>query len=96
MSKYGTLIWIGLLVLIAGFLVYPPTHKVFVDITARFPYIMGFVKFAILSMMGEFLAARLVHKKWVMVRGMLPKMVVWGILGILTSATREKRCRLKR
>ncbi|MCK9346612.1 MAG: hypothetical protein M0P40_05775 [Bacteroidales bacterium] len=39
MSKYGTVIWVGLLALIAGFLIWPPTHKVFVDITARFPYI---------------------------------------------------------
>ncbi|MCZ2315900.1 MAG: hypothetical protein LC133_00340, partial [Bacteroidales bacterium] len=83
MSKYGSIIWIGLLALIAGFLIYPPTHKVFVDVTARFPYISGFVKFAILSMMGEFLAARLVLKKWVMVKGMLLKMLVWGILGML-------------
>ena len=83
MSKYGTVIWVGLLALIAGFLIYPPTHKVFIDLTARYPYIMGFAKFAILSMMGEFLAARLVHKKWVMVRGVAPKMLVWGILGML-------------
>ena len=83
MSKYGTVIWVGLLALIAGFLIWPPTHKVFVELTAKVPYIMGFVKFAILSMMGEFLAARLVHKKWVRVRGVLPKMLVWGILGML-------------
>ncbi len=83
MSKYGTVIWVGLLALIAGFLIWPPTHKVFVELTARVPYILGFVKFAILSMMGEFLAARLVHKKWVKVRGVLPKMLVWGILGML-------------
>ncbi|MDD2831898.1 MAG: hypothetical protein PHV69_08565, partial [Bacteroidales bacterium] len=69
MSKYGTVIWVGLLALIAGFLIWPPTHKVFVDVTARFPYISGFIKFAILSMMGEFLAARLIHKKWAKVRG---------------------------
>ena len=33
--------------------------------------------------MGEFLANRIVHKKWVMVKGLLAKMLVWGILGMM-------------
>jgi hypothetical protein len=44
---------------------------------------MGFIKFAILSTMGEFLATRLVSKRWQMVKGMLPKMFIWGVLGVL-------------
>ncbi|MCK9304657.1 MAG: hypothetical protein M0P27_04605, partial [Bacteroidales bacterium] len=83
MSKYGTIIWIGLLAIVAAFLIYQPTHLLFIETTARHPYIMGFVKFAILSIMGEFLAARLVHKKWIMIKGILPKMFVWGILGMM-------------
>ena len=80
-EKYGTILWVGLLAAIAAFLVIKPTHLAFVYATDRFPYLMGFVKFAILSMMGEFLAARIVHKEWVMVKGVLPKMLVWGIWG---------------
>lgn len=83
MSKYGTIIWIGLLAIVAAFLIYPPTHSIFIETTARHPYIMGFVKFAILSIMGEFLAARLIHKKWIMIKGILPKMFVWGVLGMM-------------
>ena len=44
---------------------------------------MGFFKFALLSIMGEFLANRIVHKKWVMVKGLLAKMLVWGLLGMM-------------
>lgn len=82
MAKYGTLIWIGLIMLIAAFLTYPPTHLLFIDTTTAHPYIMGFIKFAILSIMGEFLAVRLVCGKWQKVKGLLPKMLVWGVLGV--------------
>ncbi|HPX79581.1 MAG: hypothetical protein GX281_04065 [Bacteroidales bacterium] len=83
MKKYGTILWVGLLAAITAFLIIKPTHLLFVHATERYPYLMGFVKFAILSMMGEFLAARIVHKEWVMVKGVLPKMLVWGILGMM-------------
>ena len=86
MAKYGTFIWLLILALAAGFLIYPATNTLFLETTASHPYIMGFVKFAILSMMGEFLAARLVYGKWTKVRGMMPKMVVWGILGVMIVA----------
>jgi len=86
MSKYGTYIWILLLVLAAGFLIYPVTNRLFLEATSNHPYIMGFVKFSILSMMGEFLAARIVYGKWIKIRGMAPKMIVWGILGIMIVA----------
>jgi len=83
MAKFGTLIWVALLALFAAFLVIPQTHTLFVNTTSAHPYLMGFVKFAILSTMGEFLAARIVSGRWQMVRGMLPKMFIWGILGVL-------------
>src|SRR5574344_1946516 len=86
MAKYGWFIWLSLIAAIATFLAIPGTRDLFESATAAHPYIMGFVKFAILSMMGEFLAARLVYGKWTKVRGMMPKMVVWGILGIMIVA----------
>lgn len=82
MAKYGTLIWIGLIALFATFLVYPPTHLLFINSTGAHPYLMGFIKFSILSIMGEFLAVRLVSGKWQAFKGVFPKMLVWGILGI--------------
>lgn len=83
MAKFGTLIWVTLIAIFAAFLIIPQTHTLFVDTTKAHPYLMGFVKFAILSTMGEFLAARIVSGRWQMVKGMLPKMFIWGILGVL-------------
>ena len=83
MAKYGTVIWVMILAAFAAFLVLPSTHNLFVSATSSHPYIMGFIKFAILSTMGEFLATRIVLKRWQMVPGMLPKMLIWGVLGVL-------------
>ena len=83
MAKYGTIIWVGILAVVAAFLIVPDTNEMFKQATGAHPYIMGFVKFALLSIMGEFLANRLVHKRWVKVKGLLPKMFVWGVLGMM-------------
>lgn len=83
MAKFGTLIWVTLIAIFAAFLIIPQTHTLFVNTTKAHPYLMGFVKFAILSTMGEFLAARIVSGRWQMVKGMLPKMFIWGVLGVL-------------
>lgn len=81
-SRYGTAIWCTTLAAIALFLIIEPTRTLFVKATTTHPYIMGFLKFAILSIMGEFLAVRLVTKQWKMVAGVLPKMLIWGVLGV--------------
>lgn len=81
--KKGTILWISAIAAIGAFLAVPATREIFTAVTNRHPYIMGFVKFAVLATMGELLAARLVFKKWVMVKGIIPKMCIWGVLGIL-------------
>ena len=83
MPNKGTIIWTTILAAIAAFLIFPQTHNVFVSATNAHPYLMGFVKFAILSIMGEYLANRFVHKKWVKVNGVFVKMIIWGILGVM-------------
>ncbi len=82
MKQQGSFIWAGLIALFAAILVYSPTHQLFIGATSAHPYLMAFIKFAILSIMGEFLAMRLVNGKWQAVKGILPKMLVWGLLGI--------------
>ncbi|MDO9680516.1 MAG: hypothetical protein Q7262_05825 [Bacteroidales bacterium] len=81
--KKGTILWITVIAAIGALLAVPFTREIFTDTTNKHPYIMGFVKFAILATMGEFLAARLVFKRWVMIKGLLPKMIIWGVLGVL-------------
>ncbi len=81
-NSYGSLIWASIIIIISAFLLTPYTRELFVSTTASHPYIMGFFKFAILSIMGEFLAVRLVSERWQMIGGMLPKMFIWGLLGV--------------
>lgn len=52
-------------------------------ITATHPLFAGFCKFAILATFGECLAARLqTGRYWSPTFGLIPKALVWGILGV--------------
>ena len=46
---------------------------------------MGFIKFAILATMGELLALRLANKAWIKPAGLIFKIVVWGLIGVLIT-----------
>lgn len=83
MQKFATAIWVFILITFAALLILPATHSLFINTTKEHPFIMGFLKFAILSTMGEFLAARFVFGKWQMITGIIPKMIIWGILGVM-------------
>jgi hypothetical protein len=78
----GDMLWLAVLVLVTLFFILPATQGIFVDLTKSHPYLMGFVKFAILATMGELLAARLASGVWGMPSGILYKMIVWGMLGM--------------
>ena len=79
------ILWISLLLLITAALVLPQTHQVFVQWSNNYPYWMGFLKFAILASMGEFLALRLAHHTWKRPVGMIYKIIVWGVIGMLIT-----------
>lgn len=81
--KKGDLIWGIALALFVGFLLYPSTHLIFVDMTTNHPYIIGFIKFAILATMGELLARRLVVGEWEKPSGLIYRALVWGFLGMV-------------
>jgi hypothetical protein len=51
-----TILWILIIALCGAILVIPATREVFLAATKAHPYLMGFVKFAILATMGELLA----------------------------------------
>ena len=84
-SLTGDIIWLSLLLLITAFLVLPNTQQVFIQWTNRYPYGMGFIKFAILATMGELLASRLAHRIWKPPVGMIYKFIVWGLLGVMIT-----------
>lgn len=80
--KKGDVIWTATLIGIIAFLLSPTTHKVFVSFTTDYPYIAGFLKFAILATMGDLLAYRMVTSEWKIRKGFLFRMFIWGFLGM--------------
>lgn len=81
----GDILWLCLLLLVTLLIVLPPTHGVFVNLTGAHPYLMGFLKFAVLASMGELLALRLAAGAWKRPAGMFYKMLVWGLLGVMIT-----------
>jgi len=83
MLKKEDFIWIATLVGIIAFLVYPDTNKMFISFTTSYPYIAGFLKFAILATLGDLLAYRLVTSEWKIRKGFLFRAFIWGFLGVV-------------
>ncbi len=78
----GDILWLAILILVTLFFILPITRAVFVALTTSHPYLMGFIKFAILATMGELLAARLTAGAWKIPSGLIFKMIVWGLFGV--------------
>jgi len=81
----GDTLWLSSLLIITAFLFLPQTHQVFIQWTDNHPYLMGFIKFAILATMGELLALRLANRVWNLPDGMIFKIAGWGLIGALIS-----------
>ncbi len=81
--KFKDMIWILVLVVITLFVVLPPTKPIFIQLTTQFPYMMGFIKTAILASMGEILVSRMRSGHYFTSKGFLLKALVWGFLGII-------------
>lgn len=79
---FGDFIWLAALIIVTLFFILPVTHTIFIDLTTRLPYLMGFIKFAILASMGELLVVRLKSGSWKLPPGFVYKVIIWGLLGI--------------
>jgi hypothetical protein len=75
-------IWAGILAAIVVFLAVPDTRHLFEAATKAHPYIMGFVKVAILATMGELLALRIVAGDWKKPAGFVYRVIIWGLIGM--------------
>jgi hypothetical protein len=72
------------LVIILAFalvLIMPTSRNIFLALTEQHPFIMGFVKFALLATVGEIIAGKISSGLFQFPRGMLFKMVIWGFIG---------------
>lgn len=81
----GDLGWALLLCTITAILIIPATKAGFMALTTAHPFLMGFAKFAVMASMGELLATRILTRKWTITGATLPKMVVWGFIGMLIT-----------
>lgn len=83
MMKLKDLIWIMILILITGFVLIPFTQKIFESTTSSYPYLMGFIKTAVLASMGELLVNRFKTGNYFSAKGFILKGIVWGFLGMI-------------
>lgn len=81
MKKYDG-VWVLGIIVFFLILILPSSHAVFMAMTAIHPYLMGFVKFAILATMGELLALRIVQGDWKKPKGLIYRALIWGFLGM--------------
>jgi hypothetical protein len=81
--KIGDFIWISVLVLFTSLIIFPTTNVYFNNYTENYPYLMGFLKTAVLASMGEILVNRMKHKSYFYGHGHILKFMVWGFLGMI-------------
>lgn len=79
----GDFLWLGTLGAVSCIFLLPASHQIFVSVTRSHPYLMGFIKFAILATMGELLAIRISQGAWKTPPGMLYRAILWGLFGII-------------
>jgi Mpv17 / PMP22 family. len=80
--KKGDFLWLAVLCGITALLLAPASHQAFINVTLKHPYLMGFIKFAILATMGELLVVRIVSGEWNKPLGIHYKAIVWGLFGM--------------
>lgn len=86
MKKSDILFIIAVAVLLTPFFVSDAVFGTYKNANATHPYVMAFVKFMLLSSVGEMLGLRIkegvyTYKGY----GMLPRAIVWGFLGVLIA-----------
>lgn len=82
--KQQDLIFILLITtVVLPFVLYTPLYTTYKEFNQAHPYVMAFIKFAVLSTLGECLGLRI--KEGVYTKpgfGIAPRIIIWGLLGI--------------
>jgi len=81
--KKKDIIWIVVIVLLTLVVVIKNSRVVFEQLTSDYPYLMGFIKTAILASMGELLVNRIKNGSYFSEKGIVLKFFVWGFLGMI-------------
>jgi hypothetical protein len=83
MKKNDLMFILGILAVIVIFIFIPPLINAYLDFNKEHGMVMSFFKFAFLATLGEVIALRIRTGNYNQPGfGILPRMIVWGILGI--------------
>ena len=81
--KKKDIIWIAVILMLTLIVVIQNSRIVFEQLTSNYPYLMGFIKTAILASMGELLVNRIKNGSYFSEKGIILKFFVWGFLGLI-------------
>jgi hypothetical protein len=73
---------ISVFAILAAVLIIPQSRAVFERLSADHPYIMGFIKFALLATSGELIAVKMATGKFAKPAYLTARIVIWGIIGV--------------
>lgn len=74
-------------IILAVFFLYSPTRELYEKAYTAMPLVITFIKFALLATSGELLVLRIRKRVyWEKTFGLLPKMIIWGLLGLFIYA----------
>ena len=83
MKKQDLIFILGVAVLLLPFFICEPVYRWYHSFNAAHGMIMSFFKFAVLSTLGEIIGLRIsAGVYWRKRFGILPRMIVWGVLGM--------------
>lgn len=85
--KKSDFLWILILFCLSLIVIIPQSRHIFEQMTSLYPYLMGFIKTAILASLGERLVHRIKTGFYFGDRGILLKFIVWGFLGMVFVIT---------
>jgi len=81
--KKNDIVWISIILAISSLFIFDTTRNQISNWTLEYPYLMGFIKTAVLATMGEFMAMRIRTGHYFSGKGKIMKFVIWGILGMV-------------
>ncbi len=73
---------IAVIALFAAVLIFPASRETFKSLSSAHPYIMGFIKFALLATVGEVIALILRNRTWSLPYYIGWRMLIWGLIGV--------------
>ena len=73
---------IGVFAVFAAVLIIPASREVFETLSADHPYIMGFIKFALLATAGELIAIKMASGKFSKPAYLTARIIIWGLIGV--------------